>query len=316
MRNIQTSGCCNHCPMQQCKKACLCDDECLLFSSMLITNDVALITFVPVTLLIFKQSGIKDNRSLIMTVVIETAAANLGSMLLPTGNPQNIYLCSNYNLAPMTVISTLLPYGIVSYILLSLSVLAVSDARLQQVSASDNFSAGAFPYKIAISSVLIFIISLLTVSGITNEYICLAVSVVLIFIADKKLFADVDYALLMTFVCFFVLSGNIGRIELLRDFLSHATDGREMAVSIMVSQVISNVPAAVMLSAFTDKAKMLLIGTNIGGLGTPIASLASLISYKLYASEKDAKCGRYMTAFLIYNAAFLVLLCIFSVVIG
>lgn len=286
------------------------------FSSMLITNDVALISFVPVTIMIFEQSKVQNSRSMITAIIIETAAANLGSMLLPTGNPQNIYICSNYNLSATTVITTLLPYGAAAYILLSLSILLIPDAELGQVNAIGKAVDRTIPYKTAIPSVLIFIVSLFTVSGAVNEYVCLSISLVLIFIADKKLFFDVDYLLLLTFVCFFVFSGNIGRIEAVMDFFSRTVDGREMAVSITASQVISNVPAAVLLSEFTDKAQLLLIGTNIGGLGTPVASLASLISYKLYSSSKKAECGRYMMIFIIYNAAFLAVICCFSAIIS
>lgn len=285
------------------------------FSSMLITNDVALITFVPVTIMIFQQSGVINSRSLIMTVVIETAAANLGSMLLPTGNPQNIYLCSNYEMSPAKVIATLLPYGIVSYLILSLSVLLIAEARLEQVNGNKMTSKEALPYRIAVPCIIIFAVSLLTVAGVVNEYICIVISMILIIAADKSLFTKIDYALLLTFVCFFILSGNVGRIETIRGLLSDAINGREVAVSVIASQVISNVPAAVLLSAFTDKAELLLIGTNIGGLGTPIASLASLISYKLYASSKEAKGGRYMTVFMVYNVIFLALLCAFSAII-
>lgn len=284
------------------------------FSSMLITNDVALITFVPVTLMIFQQSGVKNYRSLIMAVVIETAAANLGSMLLPTGNPQNIYICSNYGMSPLAVVTTLLPYGILSYLILSLSVFMITDAKLEIVE-TNSVADKKIPFKTAIPCVIIFIISLFTVSGIVSEYVCLTAAVILIIIADWKLFKEIDYALLLTFVCFFVLSGNIGRIETVREFLSEAVNRREIAVSVAASQVISNVPAAVLLSTFTDEVKLLLIGTNIGGLGTPIASLASVISYKLYSASEDARGGRYMTMFLIYNLAFLALLCIFSTII-
>ncbi len=285
------------------------------FSSMLITNDVALITFVPVTIMIFQQSEIGNSRSLIIAVIIETAAANLGSMLLPTGNPQNIFLCSNYEMSPIQVVMTLLPYGLVSYLILSLSVLLITDASLEQVNGNKATLKEALPYRIAVPCIIIFAVSLLTVAGVVNEYICLLISVILIIAADKSLFAKIDYALLLTFVCFFILSGNIGRIEIIRSLLSNAVNGREVAVSVIASQVISNVPAAVLLSAFTDKAESLLIGTNIGGLGTPIASLASLISYKIYASSRGAKGGRYMTAFMVYNVLFLVLLCAFSAVI-
>lgn len=278
------------------------------FSSMLVTNDVALITFVPVTVMVFSKLALKKNSPLIWTVVIETAAANLGSMLLPTGNPQNIFLCSEYAITPVNLIKTLGPFGILSYIILSLSILLIPVQEIKSKITEAKKGEEAVSVRTAILCAVVFIVSLLTVSGIINEYICLGVCVLLLAAADIKCFAKIDYSLLLTFVFFFVFSGNIGRIETLQSFLSEAVQGRELVSSVLTSQIISNVPAAVLLSGFTDNAGELLIGTNIGGLGTPIASLASLISYRIYAAEKESSGGKYMLCFLAYNVIFLVLL--------
>lgn len=283
------------------------------FSSMLITNDVALITFVPVTVMIFKSLKLKSNAPLIWAVIIETASANLGSMMLPTGNPQNIFLCSQYGITPPELVKTLLPFGIISYILLSVSILMIpkiSCGVTQEKSERSDFSMK----KVVLCSA-IFIISLLTVAGILNEYICLAVSLVLILACDFRLLSKIDYGLLLTFVFFFIFTGNIGCIDAVSEFLSNIVSGNELAVSVLSSQLISNVPASVLLSTFTDNAKLLLIGTNLGGLGTPVASLASLISYRLYASDKDSASGKYMALFMLYNVVFLALLCISAFII-
>lgn len=283
------------------------------FSSMLITNDVALITFVPVTVMIFRSLRLKNNTPLMWAVIIETAAANLGSMLLPTGNPQNIFLCSQFSLTPALLIKTLLPFGIASYILLSLSVLLIpkipAEARQEESESSD------FSLRTVLCCAVIFVLSLLTVAGILNEYICLAVSTVLIVASDFRLFAKIDYSLLLTFVFFFIFTGNIGCIEAVSDFLSSVVSGHELVASVLSSQIISNVPAAVLLSSFTDKAELLLIGTNLGGLGTPIASLASLISYRLYMTDKTSRGGRYMALFMVYNVLFLAILCALAAII-
>lgn len=284
------------------------------FTSMFITNDVALITFVPVTILIFENFSLKSKNALPTAIIIETAAANLGSMLLPTGNPQNIFLCSFYGITPVELIKTLLPFGLLSYIILSLSILLLPSGSFSGECKTGN-SSSSFSIKTTICCSVIFVISLLTVSGIINEYICLAVSVVLIAISGIDIFKKIDYALLLTFICFFIFTGNLGRIEAVQNFLSDSIEGRELLISVLASQIFSNVPASILLSGFTSEAGLLLIGTNIGGLGTPIASLASLISFKIYASEKKSSPGKYMLLFTVYNFIFLALLCFFSTII-
>lgn len=280
------------------------------FSSMFITNDVALLTFVPVTLLIY--AGRKDEKSskaLIYTVIFETAAANLGSMLLPTGNPQNIYLCSYFSLTPAVLVRTLLPYGILAYVLLCLSVLLIPKLSLAIESEQTN-AYPTFSWRITLCCTFIFVLALLTVSGKISATICLCASVALLLIATPRTFAMIDYFLLLTFVCFFIFTGNLGQIQAISTFLSSFIGGRELAVSIAVSQVFSNVPAAILLSGFTNQGKTLLLGVNIGGLGTPIASLASLISYQLYAKENHEKSKKYLGQFMIYAYGLLALLCL------
>ncbi len=283
------------------------------FSSMLITNDVALITFVPVTVMIFRSLKLKSSTPLIWAVIIETASANLGSMMLPTGNPQNIFLCSQYGITPPELVKTLLPFGIISYILLSASILMIP--KVSCGVSQKNSSDSEFSIKKVLLCSVIFILSLLTVAGILNEYICLAISLALLLISDFRLLSRIDYGLLLTFVFFFIFTGNIGCIDAVSQFLGDVISGNELAVSVLSSQIISNVPAAVLLSSFTDNAKLLLIGTNLGGLGTPVASLASLISYRLYAADKDSDSGKYMAIFLLYNVAFLAVLCISAFII-
>ena len=275
------------------------------FTSMLVTNDVALITFVPLTLLLY--SGRAGTGSCIKTIVIQTAAANLGSMMTPVGNPQNLFLYSEYGLGMGDFISALLPVGAVSYVLLSLCCFLVKNEPMDVPSAEKKQLP---PVKLAVMAVL-FIVCILTVLRVVPHVVCLGVVCAGLLI-EPKLFAKIDYCLLLTFVCFFIFVGNMGRIDAVSETLSSLMEGRELIVSALVSEVISNVTAAVMLSAFTDNGTELLRGVNIGGLGTPVASLASLISWQLYARDSSAKKGRYMGVFLAVNIAGLVLLCLFA----
>lgn len=278
------------------------------FSSMLVTNDVALLTFVPLCIGVAKYSS--DKWFLIKTVVIETAAANLGSMMTPVGNPQNLFLYSHFNLSGSDFIKTLLPVGILSYTILSASVFMIKNEKMSFEKADRN--------KISIRNCvvysLLFAVCLLAVAGIVNKYICLIITAIVLFISDRNVFRKIDYSLLATFVCFFVFVGNLGEIESIRSFISETMSGREVIVSALISQVISNVPAAIMLSGFTDKALLLLAGVNIGGLGTPVASLASLISFRCYSADRNAQKGKYMLFFLIYNFAFLAVLLLFQII--
>lgn len=271
------------------------------FTSMLVTNDVALITFVPLTLMLYSGDEIKKNA--ILTIVIQTAAANLGSMMTPIGNPQNLYLYTEYNLTMGDFISALLPVGVVSYVLLSLCCLLLQN---EKITLQETEKKPLSVPKFMVMSIL-FAVCLLTVLRIIPHAVCFVIVCVGLLV-EYRLFTKIDYSLLFTFVCFFVFVGNIGRIDIVRETLSSAMNGRELIISALASQVISNVPVAVMLSAFTDNAIELLRGVNIGGLGTPVASLASLISYQLYAKSQSAEKGRYMGYFLMINIAMLTLL--------
>lgn len=261
------------------------------FSSMFVTNDVALITFVPLTLLIF--SGTDDEKSRILTIVLETAAANMGSMLTPIGNPQNLFIYDTYKLSALTFVKTTLPAGITSLVLILLLTLLLPDRQCRK---PEKNSSAILKLPTAGFTVL-FIICLLTVFRVMPDWVCFAVAVAAALIFDRKLLLKVDYALLATFICFFIFVGNISRVDAVRDFFSGILSGREIIISVLLSQVISNVPAAVMLSGFTDNGTKLLLGVDIGGLGTLIASLASLISFQLYRKSDNAAPLRYMKSF-------------------
>lgn len=279
------------------------------FSSMLVTNDVALITFVPLTLLTFE--GI-SHKSLIITIVLETVAANLGSMLTPIGNPQNLFLYDHYGLSFGTFISTTAPAGLFSLaVMIGLTFLLPKEKCAVPAHKETNTDRVRLTFYS-----LLFVICLMTVSRLVSEWVCLGAAVIMALIFDPKLLLKVDYLLLATFVCFFVFVGNIGRVDAVRDLFSQMLEGRELIVTVGLSQVISNVPAAVMLSGFTDSAEKLLLGVNIGGLGTLIASLASLISFQYYRNSKGAATVRYMLIFSAVNFGMLAVMLLFAFVTG
>lgn len=281
------------------------------FSSMIITNDVSLITFVPFAIMMLKQCGRQE--LMIPVVVLQTIAANLGSMLTPIGNPQNLYL---YGLAGKGIgefIMWLLPYTIVSALLLVISILLIKNKN-EIICIEDTDSEAAHntsvPRVMAYS--VLFVLALLVVARVLTWYILAAAVLITVLLLEKNVLAKADYALLLTFIGFFIFTGNMGRVEPVAHFLAGIVNSRELEVGIITSQCISNVPAALLLSGFTDNIKNLSIGVNIGGLGTLIASMASLISYKLYANEVPEKKGKYFAVFTVYNIIFLVVLYVFT----
>lgn len=268
------------------------------FSSMLITNDVALITFVPFTLIILNMTGKKEKA--IILVTLETVAANLGSMATPIGNPQNLYLFSKYEMSMGDFFSAILPYVIVSLVLVVVFSLFLGKDKITFSSEKTELN---FDKKLIIYGVL-FVLSLLSVFRVVDYRILLVISLAVILIFDRETIKQVDYSLLLTFVFLFIFIGNLGNITAVNEFLRNTVSGREVAVGIISSQVFSNVPAAILLSNFTDNVKDLLVGVNLGGLGTLIASMASLISFKLVQKE-DIKASEYILVFSLVNIAFL-----------
>ncbi len=270
------------------------------FSAMLITNDVALITIVPLTIGLFPE----NKRGLLIPVIaMETVAANLGSMMMPFGNPQNLHLYSFYEMDPFHFIMTLLPFGLLSLGLVNITVfIIIKNKKI----CTENKSAAVIENKRDFFSyTALFIVCILTVLRLVNIFICLFAVIVVFLITDRKLFRKVDYNLLLTFIAFFVFVGNISRVEIIKEKVFEFIDGREFMLGVVASQVISNVPASIMLSGFTRHADELLIGVNAGGLGTLVASLASLISYKFYAANKNADIKKYLIVFTDINVVFL-----------
>ena len=278
------------------------------FSSMLITNDVALITFVPFAVLTLRKC--KQERLMVLVVVLQTIAANLGSMFTPIGNPQNLYL---YQLSGMSMgefLAYMLPYTAVSGLLLLITIFVLS-ARKQKISMADcSFETEKEPSdrKKNVVYLILFLLCLLVVARLLPYHVVLAIVLVTVLVTDRMVLKSVDYCLLFTFIAFFIFTGNLGNLSAFKEALQKIVSGRELLVGILASQCISNVPAALLLSGFTEDIRGLLLGVNIGGLGTLIASMASLISYKIYAHNYNRTKGKYLIWFTFANLIFLVVL--------
>ncbi len=283
----------------------------VFFSSMLFTNDVALLMFVPFTLMIMEKEK-RDENYIIRIVILETIAANLGSMTTPVGNPQNIFICSYFSLDAGTFFASILPYSIISLILV-LIIWRLFLAGREKLETEDDENTAVDRKKTLMFSVFL-VLALFSVFRVLDWKILFIAELTVLIICDRKTLMKIDYILLLTFVCFFIFSANIRSIDAVEKMLTAFMDKSAIATSAIVSQVISNVPAAILLSPFTDSAEGVLVGTNIGGLGTPVASLASLISMKFYFKREKGRKGKYIVLFLILNFTLLAILAAFSLV--
>ena len=277
------------------------------FSSMVITNDVTLITFVPFTILIFRMGG--QVRRVLKLIVLETIAANLGSMATPIGNPQNLYLYSVSDLTTAEFAWATLPYAGLSLLLLTAVIIAAKDEPLLEIVVTEPAeSPKAGLLRSAIPFFALLILCLLVVFRLLPYQPVLICVMAAVLLLKRKLYLSVDYFLLLTFLCFFVFIGNMKRIPEINALLVSAVQGRELLVGILASQIISNVPAAILLSGFSSDFSSLLTGVNLGGLGTLIASLASLISFKFFSREYPDRKGAFLKEFTIWNLVFLAVL--------
>lgn len=288
------------------------------FSSMAVTNDVALITFVPFTFTVLRLIGPEAGKRLMVPIVVlQTVAANLGSMLTPIGNPQNLYLYGRAGLSLGSFLLLMLPYTCISFLLILLqSTLQTRAYNVPvQVSFYEQVQLRGKEARLA-GYLTLFAVDLLTVARVVPYGLALCVTVIGLLVLDRSIFARVDYSLLLTFVGFFMFIGNMGRLPVFYEFLQKIVSGHELLAGAAASQVISNVPAALLLSGFTENLPPLIIGVNIGGLGTLIASMASLISYKFVAREEPGMKGPYFRQFTLTNVCFLAVLLVFALVLG
>lgn len=271
-------------------------------SSMFVTNDVALITFVPLALII----GKKLQRDVARVIILQTLAANLGSMVTPPGNPQNLFLYAHYNYTAAGFFWVMALPGLLSVFFLLLLIWRGSNHHLQL-----ELPVMARPDLLKTSILLLLL--LLNIGAVLHwldKTLALGITLFFVLLGQRRLLLQVDYSLLVTFIGFFIFIGNIshtGLVSYLQQSLLGTATGTYVA-GLAASQFISNVPAAMLLAGLTKEADALLLGVNIGGLGTLIASMASVISYKLFVAEHPYQAGVYLRTFLYYNFAGLLLL--------
>ena len=272
------------------------------FGSMIMANDMALVTFLPLGFYVLSSCGKKEYTAFVF--VMQNVAANLGGMLTPFGNPQNLYLYSYYSIAAGEFFKIMaLPFA-VAFLLIAVTCLFVKPVHVEL----ETPETAAPPAWRMIVYFVLFALSVLIVFRVFPFYVGLIVVTVALLILEPKAFLHVDYALLLTFCAFFVFSGNLARIPAVEETLGALVEKDPLAVGVLSCQVISNVPSSVLLSKFTENYPALLIAVNAGGLGTPIASLASLITLNTYRRMMPGETGKYIVKFLIYNFAFLVVL--------
>lgn len=288
------------------------------FLSMFITNDVALITFVPFTFIVLNNLGDRiKNTYLLPIVCMQTIAANLGSMLTPIGNPQNLYLYSKSQMPISDFLYLMLPYSLASLVLLLIWIFFLCKKKdNEQITSIPDSGATHIDRKIVILDIVLFVICLLSVVRILPYAVAFALVLTATLLFDRQSLKAVDYSLLLTFVAFFIFIGNLGRLPEFSAWLKQILDGHEVLTAVLASQVTSNVPAALLLSGFTDKTNLLIIGTNLGGLGTLIASMASLISYRQIAREASDGKRKYFFIFTVSNIVFLVFLLLLWRILG
>ena len=267
--------------------------------SMLIANDMALLTFLPLGFFVLHTTG--KERYMAFTYIMQNIAANLGGMLTPFGNPQNLYLYSKFNIPDGEFVLIMLPPFILSVALITLCCLVFVKPEPLELE-EDGYNT---PIPRLIVYLVLFFISILIVFRGIPYLAGLAVIFSALLLLDRRALLNVDYGLLLTFVFFFIFSGNMGRIEAVKEFFSMLLEKSTLIVSALSCQVISNVPSAILLSQFTDNYRELLLGVNIGGAGTLIASLASLITFRAYTSTNPGKAGSYILKFSAFNFAFL-----------
>ncbi|MDY5627768.1 MAG: SLC13 family permease [Clostridia bacterium] len=278
--------------------------------SMLIANDMALLTFLPLGYFVLITT--KKEKYMAFTFIMQNIAANLGGMLTPFGNPQNLYLYSKFNIPNLEFMKIMaLPFAL-SIMLITLC--CVVFVKPESLSLSDE-KVRLDPKRVTLYLAL-FILSIVIVFRGIPYWIGLIIIPPVIFFADKKALKMVDYGLLFTFVFFFVFAGNMARIEGVRSLFSSLLEKNTLLMSVISCQFISNVPSAILLSQFTNNYADLLVGVNIGGVGTLIASLASLITFREYVKNNPGRTGYYIKLFSVFNFAFLIVLAVVMMLIN
>lgn len=270
--------------------------------SMLIANDMALLTFLPLGYFVLTSTG--KQKYMAFTFIMQNIAANLGGMLTPFGNPQNLYLYTKYEIPNAKFVQIMAPPFVLSVLIITLCcIIFVKPEPLQLTDEKIWLS----PPK-TVLYMLLFALSIAIVFREIPYWIGLIIIPATLLVVDRRAINMVDYGLLFTFVFFFVFAGNMARIEVVREFFSYLLDKSTLLFSVISCQFISNVPSAILLSQFTENYPDLLVGVNIGGVGTLISSLASLITFREYVKHYPGKTGYYIGMFSLFNFAFLIIL--------
>ena len=270
--------------------------------SMLIANDMALITFLPLGYLVLSTTG--KQKYMAFTFIMQNIAANLGGMLTPFGNPQNLYLYTKFNIPTGEFTMIMLPPFLISVALITLCCFIF--VKKEPLTMEDE--KVSLPFWRTLIYCALFALSIVIVFRIIPFWIGLIVIPIALLFLDKKALKDVDYGLLFTFVAFFIFAGNMARIPAVQNVFAKLLEKNTLLVSIFSCQIISNVPSAILLSQFTGNYSALLLGVNIGGVGTLISSLASLITFREYTAHNPKKAGKYLALFSAFNFAFLIIL--------
>ena len=268
------------------------------FGSMLIANDMALLTFLPLGYFVLSSTG--KQKYMAFTFIMQNISANLGGMLTPFGNPQNLYLYTKFNIPTGAFVATMLPPFCISIALITLCCLCVKKEPLSFESEEIKL-----PVLRTVIYGILFALSIIIVFRVIPYQVGLIVIPIVLLFMDRKALAKVDYGLLLTFVAFFIFAGNMARISAVERLFASLMQKSPLLVATLSCQVISNVPSAILLSQFTNNYAPLLVGVNIGGVGTLISSLASLITFREYTSKNPHSAGKYILLFSAFNFAFL-----------
>ena len=270
--------------------------------SMFLANDMALITFLPLGYISLSSTG--KEKLMAPIFILQNIAANLGGMLTPFGNPQNLYIYTKFNIPTGEFMSVmLLPFAVAIIMFTAGCLLIPKEALELNDRCEDKIRVGRTVFNL-----VLFAIAILTVFRLIPYYVCLPLVLFAVLFTDKNALKKVDYPLLLTFVAFFLLAGNVSRIDVISRFFSSLLEKNTLLTSILSCQVISNVPSAILLSEFTENWRELLVGVNIGGVGTLISSLASLITFREYTSHVKGKTLKYIGLFSALNFGFLIIL--------
>ena len=271
--------------------------------SMLIANDMALLTFLPLGFFVLSTTG--KEKYMAFTFIMQNIAANLGGMLTPFGNPQNLYLYTKFDIPNLEFIKIMAPPFAISVFLITICCLCVKSEPLELKDEEVHLNPARTVFYL-----VLFALSIAIVFRQVPYQIGLVVILVCLLFADRKALRMVDYPLLLTFVFFFIFAGNMARIDAVRNVFSTLLDRNTLLYTVISCQCISNVPSAILLSQFTTNYQDLLVGVNIGGVGTLIASLASLITFREYTKHNPGKTLYYVGMFSAFNFGFLIILTI------